>query len=102
MRAGFYVLMASYFKWQAWAREEKELLCSVAAKPWWMHRGWLWVGGWGATPWPACASTGCSPGGGAGETVGRCVCVLCIHMDYVFIHKHIYTYFCVERAPLTV
>lgn len=30
-------------------------------------------------------------GGGAGETVRRCVCVLCIHMDYVFIHKHIYT-----------
>ena len=39
-----------FFKWQAWVREEKELLCSVAAKPSWMHQGWLWVGDWGVTP----------------------------------------------------
>lgn len=43
-------------------------------------------GGLGSDPRPTCASTGCSSGGGAGETLSIDVCVLCIHIDYVFIH----------------
>lgn len=43
-------------------------------------------GGLGSDPRPTYASTVCPSGSGAGETLSIDVCVLCIHIDYVFIH----------------
>lgn len=93
MRAGFYVLMASYFKWQAWVREEKELLCSVAAKP---------GCGWGAgerPPGQLVPPLDVLLGAGQGKLYVD-VCVFCVYIWIMCLFTSIYTRIFVWRERL--
>lgn len=94
----FYVLVAFYFKCQAWIRGEKWLFSPVAAKPLWTKPGWAiyWVLGW-EPQLALCPLAGCSTGEDS------------VYIDFVYTYRlyvtlfiHMYTYICVWRERYNI